>query len=84
MRRVQLDNFKGKKVALVMSGGVAKAAAWHIGVGLALEELGFTLKVINPKKVILRFQLMLEVQRVLSSACTLRVVLNQSISFNRT
>lgn len=27
-----------------MSGGVVKAAAWHIGVGLALEELGFTLK----------------------------------------
>ncbi len=44
MRRVELDNFKGKKVALVLSGGVVKAAAWHIGVGLALEELGFTLK----------------------------------------
>jgi len=44
MRRVDLNNFKGKKVALVMSGGVVKAAAWHIGVGLALEELGFTLK----------------------------------------
>lgn len=44
MRRVELSNFKGKKVALVMSGGVVKAAAWHIGVGLALEELGFTLK----------------------------------------
>lgn len=44
MRRVELNNFKGKKVALVMSGGVVKAAAWHIGVGLALEELGFTLK----------------------------------------
>lgn len=44
MRRVELKNFKGKKVALVMSGGVVKAAAWHIGVGLALEELGFTLK----------------------------------------
>lgn len=44
MRRVDLNNFKGKKVALVLSGGVVKAAAWHIGVGLALEELGFTLK----------------------------------------
>lgn len=44
MRRVDLKNFKGKKVALVMSGGVVKASAWHIGVGLALEELGFTLK----------------------------------------
>lgn len=44
MRRVNLDDFKSEKVALVMSGGVVKAAAWHIGVGLALEELGFTLK----------------------------------------
>ncbi len=44
MRRVDIDNFKGKKVALVLSGGVVKAAAWHIGVGLALDELGFTLK----------------------------------------
>jgi predicted acylesterase/phospholipase RssA len=44
MRRVDIDNFKDKKVALVLSGGVVKAAAWHIGVGLALDELGFTLK----------------------------------------
>ncbi len=27
-----------------MSGGVVKAAAWHLGVALGLEELGFTLK----------------------------------------
>lgn len=44
MRRVEIENFHGKKIALVLSGGVVKAAAWHIGVGLALEELGFTLK----------------------------------------
>lgn len=44
MQRVELNNFKNKKVALVMSGGVVKAAAWHLGVALALEELGFTLK----------------------------------------
>jgi predicted acylesterase/phospholipase RssA len=44
MRKVDLQNFKGQKTALVLSGGVVKAAAWHLGVGLALEELGFTLK----------------------------------------
>ncbi|MDC1174468.1 patatin-like phospholipase family protein [Bacteriovoracaceae bacterium] len=44
MQRVELNNFKSKKVALVMSGGVVKAAAWHLGVALAIEELGFTLK----------------------------------------
>ncbi len=38
-----LSEFKNKKIALVLSGGVVKAAAWHIGVTLALEELGFTL-----------------------------------------
>ncbi|MAX66434.1 MAG: hypothetical protein CME66_05820 [Halobacteriovoraceae bacterium] len=38
-----LSEFKNKKLALVLSGGVVKAAAWHIGVTLALEELGFTL-----------------------------------------
>lgn len=27
-----------------MSGGVVKAAGWHLGVALALEELGFTFK----------------------------------------
>lgn len=44
MQRVDLENFKNKKTAFVLSGGVVKAAAWHIGVALALEELGFTFK----------------------------------------
>ncbi len=43
MRRVNLEHLKNKKIALVLSGGVVKAAAWHLGVGLALEELGFSL-----------------------------------------
>ena len=44
MSKIDLDEFKNKKVALVCSGGVVKAAAWHLGVALALEELGFSLK----------------------------------------
>lgn len=44
MQNIDLSNFKYKKTALVMSGGVVKAAAWHLGVALALEEIGFTLK----------------------------------------
>lgn len=44
MKNINLDEFKNKKIALVLSGGVVKAAAWHLGVSLALEELGFTLK----------------------------------------
>lgn len=44
MKDVNLSEFKNKKTALVLSGGVVKAAAWHLGVALALEELGFTLK----------------------------------------
>ena len=43
MTKYDLTDFKNKKIALVLSGGVVKAAAWHIGVTLALEELGFTL-----------------------------------------
>ncbi len=43
MSTYDLSEFKNKKIALVLSGGVVKAAAWHIGVTLALEELGFTL-----------------------------------------
>mgnify|MGYP003641159591 CR=1 FL=1 len=43
MRRVNLEQFKNKKIALVLSGGVVKASAWHLGVGLALEELGFNM-----------------------------------------
>ncbi len=41
---MNLDQFKNKKIALVLSGGVVKAAAWHLGVAHALEEVGFTLK----------------------------------------
>lgn len=41
---VDLNELKNKKIALVLSGGVVKAAAWHLGVTLALEELGFHLK----------------------------------------
>jgi predicted acylesterase/phospholipase RssA len=41
---VDLNELKSKKIALVLSGGVIKAAAWHLGVTLALEELGFSLK----------------------------------------
>jgi predicted acylesterase/phospholipase RssA len=44
MANYDLSEFKNKKIALVLSGGVVKAASWHIGVTLALEELGFTLK----------------------------------------
>ncbi|OFZ14206.1 MAG: hypothetical protein A2X86_04965 [Bdellovibrionales bacterium GWA2_49_15] len=44
MQSVNLLPFKNKKVALVLSGGVVKAAAWHLGVSLALEELGFAFK----------------------------------------
>jgi predicted acylesterase/phospholipase RssA len=44
MKTVNLDEFKGKKIAFVCSGGVVKAAAWHLGVAHALEELGFHLK----------------------------------------
>jgi predicted acylesterase/phospholipase RssA len=44
MKRVDISNFKKKKTAFVMSGGVVKAAAWHLGVALALEELGYSLK----------------------------------------
>jgi predicted acylesterase/phospholipase RssA len=44
MKSVDLNELKNKKIALVLSGGVVKAAAWHLGVSLALEELGFCLK----------------------------------------
>jgi predicted acylesterase/phospholipase RssA len=44
MKRIDLSHLKDKKTALVLSGGVVKASAWHLGVALALEELGFTLK----------------------------------------
>lgn len=41
---IDLSPFKNKKTALVLSGGVVKAASWHLGVALALEEFGFVLK----------------------------------------
>lgn len=44
MKSIDLNELKNKKIALVLSGGVVKAAAWHLGVSLALEELGFHLK----------------------------------------
>jgi predicted acylesterase/phospholipase RssA len=44
MTDINLSEFKNKKTALVLSGGVVKAASWHLGVALALEELGFNLK----------------------------------------
>ena len=39
-----MDYFRNKKTAIVLSGGVIKAGAWHLGVALALEELGFIFK----------------------------------------
>ncbi|MDA8793468.1 patatin-like phospholipase family protein [Bacteriovoracaceae bacterium] len=39
--KIQLSDLHGKKIAIVLSGGVVKAAAWHLGVMLALDELGF-------------------------------------------
>jgi len=44
MQSINIEPFKNKKIALVLSGGVVKAAAWHLGVSLAFEELGFVLK----------------------------------------
>ncbi|MFN8370003.1 MAG: patatin-like phospholipase family protein [Bacteriovoracaceae bacterium] len=44
MKNIDLSSLKNKKIALVCSGGVVKAAAWHVGVSLALEELGFSYK----------------------------------------
>ncbi len=44
MTSFDLSPYKSSKIALILSGGVVKAAAWHLGVALALDELGFTLK----------------------------------------
>lgn len=44
MSNYNLDPLKNKKTALVLSGGVVKAASWHLGVAIALEELGFVFK----------------------------------------
>jgi predicted acylesterase/phospholipase RssA len=40
--QTNLSQLKNSKMALVLSGGVVKAASWHLGVTLALEELGFS------------------------------------------
>lgn len=44
MENIDISCFKNKKTAFVLSGGVVKAAAWHLGVALALQELGLTFK----------------------------------------
>lgn len=36
------NEFTNKKIALVCSGGVTKATAWHLGVTLALDDLGMS------------------------------------------
>jgi predicted acylesterase/phospholipase RssA len=42
MNKEQGSKFsKTDKYGLVLSGGVVRAASWHLGVALALEELGF-------------------------------------------
>ena len=51
MQRVDISNFKNKKVGLVLSGGVVKAAAWHMGVALALEDLVLHSNVIYLQKL---------------------------------
>ena len=38
---MNISTFKGKKIALVLSGGMVKAGAWHLGVAHALKDLGF-------------------------------------------
>lgn len=35
-----IDKIRHKKIGFVLSGGVVRAAAWHLGVALALEEIG--------------------------------------------
>ena len=41
---IDISPFKGKKIALVLSGGMVKAGAWHLGMVRALEDLGFFFK----------------------------------------
>jgi len=41
---MDIESLKNKKIALVLSGGVIKAGAWHMGVSLALEDLGLHFK----------------------------------------
>ncbi len=47
MSSINIDSMKGKKIGLVLSGGVVRAAAWHLGVALALEDLGFQIGLAN-------------------------------------
>ncbi len=44
---INLEPLYDKKCALVLSGGVVKAGAWHLGVALALAECGFSFANIN-------------------------------------
>ena len=38
---MDISSFKDKKIALILSGGMVKAGAWHLGVAHALKDLGF-------------------------------------------
>lgn len=40
MKKFWNEDYKDKKIAFVCSGGVTKATAWHLGVSLALDDLG--------------------------------------------
>lgn len=44
---INLSPLYDKKCSLVLSGGVVKAGAWHLGVALALAECGFSFSNIN-------------------------------------
>ena len=41
---IDISPLKNKKIALVLSGGIVKAAAWHLGVAMALNDLGINFK----------------------------------------
>ena len=42
--KIDLKSCHNKKTGLVLSGGVVKAAAWHLGVVMAMEDLGYKIK----------------------------------------
>ncbi len=44
MQKIDISPIKNKKIAIVLSGGVVKASAWHLGVALALNEMGLVFK----------------------------------------
>ncbi len=44
MQSIDLSHIHNKKIGLVLSGGVVKASAWHLGVTKALTDNGFSLK----------------------------------------